>query len=206
MLSAARRVNAMTNRYGFLGAVALVGVVAVSACKRGENAASSGSETPGTGSATAGSTPTAPSNNVVVAPGTAGAGTPTALPTPPPPPTASGPHAQLTGEHHVLSATLAAPTAVPGDANLVVEVHGASGYHVNNLYPVALDLQATNATAPAQLRRANVAQLTQEVASFHVPVHVTGAGALVTGTMRFAVCSEQNCVPQSQAFAVNLPQ
>jgi hypothetical protein len=112
----------------------------------------------------------------------------------------------MTGEHHVLSATLAPPSAVPGDGNLTVEVHGASGYHVNNLYPVALDLQATNATAPAQLRRADVAQLTQEVASFHVPVHVTAAGATVTGTMRFAVCSEQNCVPQTQAFAVNLPQ
>jgi hypothetical protein len=105
----------------------------------------------------------------------------------------------------VLTAALAAPTQVPGDATLTVEVHGASGYHVNSLYPVALELHATNANAPAQLRRADVAELTQAVASFRVPVHVTGRGAAVTGTMRFAVCSEQNCVPQTQAFAVNLP-
>lgn len=193
----------MTRQYGFVGGLALLGILTVAGCHRGDSA------TPPTAEPQAGSGSAASPNAgaiAVVPPGTGGAGTPTPLAPPTPAPTASGPHAEMTGEHHVLVATLAPPGAVPGDANLTVEVHGASGYHVNNLYPVALDLQATNATAPTQLRRADVAQLTQEVASFHVPVHVTGAGALVTGTMRFAVCSEQNCVPQSQAFAVNLPQ
>ncbi len=189
-------VNAMTNflRAGALGASVLVLASAgAMSCKRtGTSPPSSGPEAPA---------------------GAGGAQPPVVAPPPvpppvvaPPPPAASGPRAELSGEHHVLTATLAPPGAVPGDGNLTVEVHGAAGYHVNNLYPVALELHATNATAPAQLRRADVAQLTQEVASFRVPVHVTGAGATVTGSMRFAVCSAENCIPQTQAFAVNLPQ
>ncbi|MEI8254692.1 MAG: hypothetical protein WCJ30_03380 [Deltaproteobacteria bacterium] len=182
----------MTSQFGFLRAGVLgLSILAMSACKRG------GASPPSVA-------PEAPANNGGPAPVLAAP----PVPTPPvaPPPTANGPRAELTGEHHVFTATLAPPTAVPGDGSLTVELHGAAGYHVNNLYPVALDLQATNATAPAQLRRADVAQLTQEIASFRVPVHVTGGGATVTGTMRFAVCSAENCVPQSQAFAVSLPQ
>jgi hypothetical protein len=136
-------------------------------------------------------------------------------PTPPPPtaPTApaanlpppSGPAATVNGEHYALNAAVTHPGAVPGDAALTVEVHASDGYHVNNLYPVALDLTPTNATAQTQLRRADVAELSQAVASFRVPVHVTGAGAALRGTMRFAVCSADQCVPHQESFAVAVP-
>jgi hypothetical protein len=136
-----------------------------------------------------------------------------AAPSPVPPPTvapapeatARGPRADLVGEHYVLSAVLTAPPAMPGGTSLTVEVRGADGYHINDLYPVALELQASGATAPAQLRRADAAEVSQHRAAFRVPVRVTDAGAEVHGTARFAVCSAQNCVPHEQAFAVNLP-
>ena len=123
----------------------------------------------------------------------------------PPPAVASGPRAALTGDHYALTAALGAPPTVPGAASLSVEIRATGGYHVNELYPVNLRLQASNATAPAELRRADVAELTREVAAFRVPVQVTAAGATVRGTYRFAVCSESNCVPQEREFAVALP-
>jgi hypothetical protein len=139
-----------------------------------------------------------------VAPPPSAQNAPPAVPAAPvAPPTA--PTAAVNGDHYLLNANVTHPPAVPGDVSLTVEVHASDGYHVNNLYPVALDLTPTNATSQTQLRRADVAQLSQEVASFRVPVHVTGSGASLRGTMRFAVCSAEQCVPHSESFAVAVP-
>jgi hypothetical protein len=137
---------------------------------------------------------------------------PTAAPAPAPAPEApaapvqpSGPRAELTGEHYALTVDLGAPTAVPGQGTLTVEVRGTDGFHVNELYPTGLELQATNATAPERLQRRDTSQLTQELAQFRVPVQVTGTGATVRGTARFAVCSAENCELKQREFAVALP-
>ena len=117
---------------------------------------------------------------------------------------ASGPSAELTGDHYALTVALAVPSATPGSTTLTVEVRGTDGFHVNELYPHALALTATNATAPANVRRGEAAEVSQQRAAFRVPVEVTAAGATVRGTARFAVCSAENCVPMQRDFAVAL--
>jgi hypothetical protein len=170
-------------------AVVLV-VAAASGCSRNPSSQAAPTVTP---TAPAQPSPPAP------APATAAeAGAPAAPATP------SGPRAELTGEHYALTVALAPPATVPGESTLTVELRGTGGFHVNELYPTAVDLQATNATTRPQLRRGD-GQISQQLAAFRVPVQVTGAGATVRGTMRFAVCSEENCVPQERAFAVALP-
>jgi len=123
----------------------------------------------------------------------------------PPAPVASGPRAEVTGEHHVLSAELTAPPRVPGATTLVVATHASGGYHMNAMYPISLELHPSNATAPERMRAAEASRRTEEVSEFRVPVSVLSGGATVTGTMRFAVCAADQCVLQSESFAVALP-
>ena len=85
-------------------------------------------------------------------------------------------------------------------------LRGAGGYHVNEQYPIAIDLDVRNGSAQkTNLRRADAAEYTQERARFVVPVTAQGPGTTVRGRVRFAVCSAENCVPKSQNFAVALP-
>ena len=57
-------------------------------------------------------------------------------------------------------------------------------------------------TEKPSLRRADAAEYTQAVARFAVPVQRAGARTVVLGRMRFAVCSAENCVPETRNFAV----
>jgi hypothetical protein len=120
-------------------------------------------------------------------------------------PVASGPRAEINGEHYSLAAAIEAPPAIPGASTVTVEIHATDGFHMNDLYPSSVvDLGATDATAPAAVRRAEAQEISQQRVAFRVPVQVTGAGASVHGTVRFAVCSAENCFPRTQSFAVAL--
>lgn len=189
----------------------VLAVTAAGACSRNNPPPPTVDPAPGTPAANA-----PPANNTAGAPGTvaqpsanpaappSGSGAPTG-PAPGAGATPAGPSANLTGEHHVVTVALSRPTAVPGEAALTVEVRATGGFHMNELYPSGLRLAATNATAPAELRRTDAQEATQQRLAFRVPVQVSAAGPTVRGTARFAVCSAENCVPQSQEFAVNLP-
>jgi len=114
----------------------------------------------------------------------------------------SGPRAQHGESDFALVAELEAGT--PG--TLSVELRGAGGYHVNEQYPIAVDLDVRNGTIEKpNLRRADATEYTQERARFRVPVTAQGPGTTVRGRVRFAVCSAENCVPKTQNFAVALP-
>jgi hypothetical protein len=138
---------------------------------------------------------------------------PTAQPAPSPPTPApgsqpneaqvpSGPRA----EHGESDFALVAELTAGAPASLSVELRGAGGYHVNEQYPIAIDLDVRNGSAQkTNLRRADAAEYTQERARFVVPVTAQGPGTTVRGRVRFAVCSAENCVPKSQNFAVALP-
>jgi hypothetical protein len=123
--------------------------------------------------------------------------------------TPSGPSAELTGPHYVLNVALAPPAAVPGDSTLTVAFHGSNGFHVNDRAPTTLDLQTSNATTPRpQLGPRDAAERTEQVASFRVPVQVTGTGATVRGTATGWVCrigDQGICERFEQQFAVALP-
>jgi hypothetical protein len=158
------------------------------------------------------STETAPASPAAPEQTAAPAAPPSAPPAAPVPavpapaaPAANGPRAEISGEHYSLAAAIEAPPAIPGASTVTVEVRATDGFHMNDLYPSSVvDLHATDATAPAAVRRAEAQEISQQRVAFRVPVQVTGAGASVQGTVRFAVCSAENCFPRTQAFAVAL--
>ena len=133
-----------------------------------------------------------------------------ATPTPPPIPVvapaaaaASGPRAEFTEPSFVLTAALTAGAAAADPATLAVELRGNGHFHVNDQYPVSLELDVRDgSTAKPSLRRADAAEYTQGLARFAVPVQRAGARTVVLGRLRFAVCSAENCVPESRNFAV----
>lgn len=138
------------------------------------------------------------------------ASAPPAIVVPPPPsppavPTAeaSGPRQEITEPSFVLTAALTPGTSATAPASLAVELHGAGHFHVNELYPTSLELEVRDgSTERPSLRRADAAEHTQAVARFVAPVQRAGARTVVLGRMRFAVCSAENCVPESRSFAV----
>lgn len=116
---------------------------------------------------------------------------------------ASGPRAEISEPSFVLTAALTAGATPAAPANLAVELRGAGHFHVNEQYPVVLELDVRDgSTEKPSLRRADAAEYTQAVARFTVPVTRAGARTVVLGRMRFAVCSAENCVPESRNFAV----
>ena len=126
-------------------------------------------------------------------------------PTPPPAAVAeaSGPRAEIAEPSFVLTAALTPGASPAAPASLAVELRGAGHFHVNELYPVSLELEVRDgSTEKPSLRRADAAEYTQALARFAVPVQRAGARTVVLGRMRFAVCSAENCVPESRNFAV----
>ncbi len=133
----------------------------------------------------------------------------TATPPPPPPPPqppqgeASGPRQEITEPSFALTAALTPGANAVAPASLTVELHGAGHFHVNELYPTSLELEVRDgSTEKPSMRRADAAEHTQAVARFVAPVTRAGARTVVLGRMRFAVCSAENCVPETRSFAV----
>ena len=115
----------------------------------------------------------------------------------------AGPTAQISEASFVLTAALTGGATPAAPASLAVELHGAGHFHVNELYPVSLELDVRDGSTPKpSLRRADAAEFTQAVARFTAPVQRAGARTVVHGRLRFAVCSAENCVPESRNFDV----
>ena len=169
----------------------LLASILVAACSRGHNAPTNEAGPP-----------------AVVTPHPSPAANGPAAPTQPLPdlPEPNGPRADVHTENFTLGVALAPVAAVPGDSTLSIELHGQGGYHVNDHFPTAVDLETRNATmARTTLRRGDAAELTEAGARFSQPVHVTATGPAVRGRIRFAVCNAEHCVPEVRTFAVNLP-
>jgi hypothetical protein len=129
--------------------------------------------------------------------------TPAPIVTPPPPTPSTAPTAEASGPRAELSEPSFAGATPAAPASLTVELRGAGHFHVNELYPVALELDVRDgSTAKPSLRRADAAEYTQALARFVAPVQRAGARTVVLGRLRFAVCSAENCVPESREFAV----
>lgn len=93
--------------------------------------------------------------------------------------------------------------SLPGSSTLSVTLRPRAA-HVNELYPTRLELSATQATVPGHVGKSEASQITQQVAEFRVPVQVQGAPATISATLFFAVCTDANCVPQSQGFRLTM--
>ncbi len=138
--------------------------------------------------------------------------TPVASPTPvPPPPPApitaqpSGPRSEIADARYKLMVELAPGAAATDPARFTLELRGQGGYHVNDQYPIAIDLTPERASAEkTALRRADAAEITQAVARFNTPVRAAGEHPTVRGRVRFAVCTEAQCAFETREFAVAL--
>ena len=117
---------------------------------------------------------------------------------------ADGPRAELTDPRYRIVAEISEGTG-ENPATLNVELRGGEGYHVNEQYPIALDLDVRNGQAPRPtMRRGDAAEFTQAVARFTTPIQNAGPGTEVAGRFRFAVCTAENCVPETRNFVVAL--
>lgn len=117
---------------------------------------------------------------------------------------ADGPRQEITDPRYRIVAELSEGTG-ENPATLNVELRGGDGYHVNEQYPIALDLDVRNGQAPhPTMRRGDAAEFTQAVARFTTPVQGAGPGTEVAGRLRFAVCTAENCVPETRNFVVAL--
>jgi hypothetical protein len=130
--------------------------------------------------------------------------TPTATPTPPTPPAPTPtppatpqPRVELTAPEYNLVASMA-------QGVFELAIRGAGEYHVNEGYPVAVELRAENGTvAKATMRRPDAAEFSQTLARFTQPVQGAGPTTVVRGSVRFGVCRAEQCGFFNREFAVS---
>ena len=107
---------------------------------------------------------------------------------------------------YTLTATAdAAKKGAPGKIH--VRVTPAAGHHMNKDFPTSLTLvPPAGVTLPkAQLSAKDASKLVEGELAFDVEFTAADAGKKdVTGTAKFAVCTEKNCAPQTAKVLVSL--
>lgn len=89
-----------------------------------------------------------------------------------------------------------------------ISLTGRSGWHVNEEYPIRVELTAPSGVALSKsaLERADAAAFSRERARFDVPFTPAAAGEhRVEAKVSFAVCTDENCIPDERTLAVLLP-
>jgi hypothetical protein len=91
-----------------------------------------------------------------------------------------------------------------GAVRLVLEARG--GYHVNQDYPIRVDLQAPAAVklTKSSLGKADAAQFGEESARFDLGFSAEPGAHELLATVDFAVCTKETCVPEQRKLAVAL--
>lgn len=80
-----------------------------------------------------------------------------------------------------------------------------NGWHVNQDFPVAITLEAPSEVglAKTQLARADAAAFSEQEFRFDVALTPTAAGTReLRADVRFAICTDENCLPQSARLAL----
>lgn len=125
---------------------------------------------------------------------------------PPTPPTAATDVVTDTGFE--LRALTPGPYHAATAATFGITLTARGNYHVNQEYPIKVTLHAPPAvTLPkSELARADAAHFDEHQAAFDVAFTPTAAGAQhLTADVDFAVCTPENCMPDSRTVAVNFP-
>jgi hypothetical protein len=99
------------------------------------------------------------------------------------------------------------PTYTSGQAGtvqLVLEPRG--GYHVNQDYPIRVDLKAPAAVklSKGSLTKEDAVQIAEAGASFDVSFSAEPGTHELLATVDFAVCTKETCVPDQRTLAVAL--
>ena len=92
------------------------------------------------------------------------------------------------------------------DGKFHVVLTAAGGYHVNQDYPIRVDLKA-----PAELKlpkaslgKADASQFGEESARFDVSFSAPKGSHPIEALVDFAVCTKETCVPDQRTIALNL--
>lgn len=119
--------------------------------------------------------------------------------------TAAGPTAE--GEGFVLKASVDAPLRVGKPGVVTVAVETRAPWHVNKEFPWQIDASGPAALkfSKPTLHKADAKEFGEQRARFEVPLVATGAGKATTKLqVSFAVCTEENCVPDERTLALVL--
>lgn len=102
-----------------------------------------------------------------------------------------------------LEAPAAAPDQ-PATAELTLEARG--GYHVNQEYPIRVDLKAPPGLKleKTSFERADATAFSEERAAFKLPFTAASGSYDLTATVDFAVCTKETCVPDQRTVALAL--
>jgi len=89
---------------------------------------------------------------------------------------------------------------------LELRLEGRGGYHVNQDYPFKVELSGSEGvTLPkASFGKDDAAEFSEERARLEVPVEVAEGAQEVTAKVRFAVCTEETCVPDKRTLKLAL--
>jgi hypothetical protein len=90
---------------------------------------------------------------------------------------------------------------------VVLQIEPRGKFHINQEYPVEIAMTGTSDTAfpKAQLARADAAEFGEKKARFEVPFTAKSAGDhKLMCNVKFAVCTDENCVPDERNLALAL--
>jgi hypothetical protein len=108
----------------------------------------------------------------------------------------------------LLTATASGPYSNGQLGQFAITLTPRGEYHVNQEYPIRVEIEGPDAVglAKSELERADAAEFGEERARFDVPFTPSAAGEHpVRAKIEFAVCTEENCVPDERTLALNLP-
>jgi hypothetical protein len=92
----------------------------------------------------------------------------------------------------------------PARLQLLLEAKG--GYHVNQDYPIRIDLKAPAAVKlqKPSLGKPDAAEFGEHKARFDVPFSADKGSYQLSAEVDFAVCTPETCVPDQRTLAVSL--
>jgi hypothetical protein len=92
----------------------------------------------------------------------------------------------------------------PGTLKLLLEARG--GYHVNQDYPIKVQLKAAGGVAlpKPSLGKADAAEFGEHKVRFELPFTAQAGVREVSAEVDFAVCTAETCVPDQRTVALSL--
>ena len=92
----------------------------------------------------------------------------------------------------------------PGKLQVLLEAKG--GYHVNQDYPIRVDLKAPAGVKldKPSLGKPDAAEFGEHKARFDVPFSADKGAHQLSANVDFAVCTPETCVPDQRTLAVSL--
>jgi hypothetical protein len=100
------------------------------------------------------------------------------------------------------------PYAVGKLGSFAVSLKPRGVYHVNQDYPIDVSLTAPEGIdlPKRELKKADAATFTEQLARFDVPLTPSRAGShRIDAKVKFAVCTPENCMPDERTLALVLP-